>query len=35
MLNAPVKSESKAESTDVLKHVDQDRKHLIEAIIVR
>ena len=35
MLNAPVKSESKAESADVLKHVDEDRKMLIQAIIVR
>ena len=35
MLNAPVKSESKAESADVLKHVDDDRKMLIQAIIVR
>lgn len=35
MLNAPVKSESKAEVTDVLKTVDDDRKMLIQAIIVR
>lgn len=35
MLNAPVRAESKAESADVLKHVDEDRKLLIQAIIVR
>lgn len=35
MLNAPIKSESKAESADVMKHVDEDRKMLIQAVIVR
>ncbi|KAI5475829.1 hypothetical protein MNV49_000793 [Pseudohyphozyma bogoriensis] len=35
MLNAPIKSEVKAESADVLKHVDEDRKMLIQAVIVR
>lgn len=35
MLNAPVKSEAKAESADVMKHVDEDRKMLIQATIVR
>lgn len=35
MLNAPVKSEAKAETADVLKHVDEDRKMLIQAVIVR
>merc|ERR1711939_388793 len=34
-LNLQVKSESKAESADVMKHVDEDRKLLIQAIIVR
>ncbi|KAM0789674.1 hypothetical protein ACM66B_006536 [Microbotryomycetes sp. NB124-2] len=35
-LNAPLsKSEAKAESADVMKHVDEDRKMLIQAIIVR
>lgn len=35
MLNAPVKAESKAESADLMKHVDEDRKMLIQAVIVR
>ncbi|KAK4051653.1 ubiquitin ligase (cullin) of SCF [Microbotryomycetes sp. JL201] len=35
-LNAPLsRSEVKAESADVMKHVDEDRKMLIQAIIVR
>ena len=34
-LNTPVKSEVKAESQDVLKTVDEDRKLLIQAVIVR
>lgn len=35
MLNAPVKAETKAESADLMKHVDEDRKMLIQAVIVR
>lgn len=35
MLNAPVKAESKSESSDILKHVDEDRKMYIQASIVR
>lgn len=34
-LNQPIKSEVKAESTDVLKTVDEDRKYAIQATIVR
>lgn len=34
-INMPVKSEAKAESADVMKHVDEDRKLLIQAVIVR
>ncbi|KAH9447493.1 hypothetical protein Pst134EB_021510 [Puccinia striiformis f. sp. tritici] len=34
-LNAPVKAEQKAESADVMKTVDEDRKLLIQAVIVR
>lgn len=35
MLNAAIKAESKAESADVLKHVEGDRKLVIQATIVR
>lgn len=31
----PIKAEVKAESTDVLKTVDEDRKYVIQATIVR
>lgn len=31
----PIKAEQKAESTDVLKTVDEDRKYVIQATIVR
>lgn len=34
-LNAPIKAEQKTESADVMKHVDEDRKMLIQATIVR
>ncbi|SCZ98135.1 BZ3500_MvSof-1268-A1-R1_Chr3-3g06598 [Microbotryum saponariae] len=34
-LNAPIKAEQKTESADVMKHVDDDRKMLIQATIVR
>jgi len=34
-LNQPIKSEVKAESSDVLKTVDEDRKFAIQASIVR
>jgi cullin 1 len=34
-LNLPIKAETKAESTDVLKTVDEDRKYVIQATIVR
>ncbi|TDL23149.1 Cullin-domain-containing protein [Rickenella mellea] len=34
-LNQPIKAEVKAESTDVLKTVDDDRKYVIQATIVR
>jgi len=34
-LNTPVKSESKADTTEVLKAVDDDRKFVIQATIVR
>ncbi|KAI0786858.1 Cullin-domain-containing protein [Abortiporus biennis] len=34
-LNTPIKAEQKAEATDVLKTVDEDRKYVIQATIVR
>jgi len=34
-LNQPIKAEQKAESSDVLKAVDEDRKYVIQATIVR
>ena len=34
-LNQPIKAEVKAESTDVMKTVDEDRKYAIQATIVR
>jgi len=34
-LNLPIKAEAKAESSDVLKTVDEDRKYVIQATIVR
>ncbi|EKM79404.1 hypothetical protein AGABI1DRAFT_120802 [Agaricus bisporus var. burnettii JB137-S8] len=34
-LNLPIKSETKAETTEVLKIVDEDRKYVIQATIVR
>ncbi|KAI0317673.1 Cullin-domain-containing protein [Amylostereum chailletii] len=34
-LNQPIKAEAKAESNDVLKTVDEDRKYVIQATIVR
>jgi cullin 1 len=34
-LNQPIKAEVKAESSDVLKRVDEDRKYVIQATIVR
>lgn len=34
-LNMPVKSESKAEAADVMKTVDEDRRLVIQATIVR
>jgi cullin 1 len=34
-LNLPIKAEVKAESADVLKNVDEDRKYVIQATIVR
>ncbi|KAF9000248.1 ubiquitin-protein ligase [Cyathus striatus] len=34
-LNLPIKAEVKAESSDVLKAVDEDRKYVIQATIVR
>ena len=34
-LNQPIKAEVKAESSDVLKAVDEDRKYVIQATIVR
>lgn len=35
MLNTPVRSEVKQEAADTLKHVDEDRKMVIQAVIVR
>ncbi|KAG5648294.1 hypothetical protein DXG03_004866 [Asterophora parasitica] len=34
-LNLPIKAETKAETSDVLKTVDEDRKYVIQATIVR
>ncbi|CAH7668213.1 Cullin 1 [Phakopsora pachyrhizi] len=34
-LNAPIKAEQKAESADLMKTVDEDRRLLIQAVIVR
>jgi len=34
-LNLPIKAEVKGETTDVLKAVDEDRKYVIQATIVR
>jgi cullin 1 len=34
-LNLPIKAEVKAESAEVLKAVDEDRKYVIQATIVR
>jgi len=34
-LNVPVRSEAKAEAADVMKTVDEDRKLVMQAIIVR
>lgn len=34
-LNMPIKSETKAENAQLLKDVDEDRKFLIQATIVR
>jgi len=34
-LNQPIKAEVKAESSDVLKTVDEDRKYVIQATVVR
>ncbi|KAG6824135.1 hypothetical protein H0H93_002528 [Arthromyces matolae] len=34
-LNLPIKADVKAESADVLKAVDEDRKYVIQATIVR
>ncbi|KAF5338983.1 hypothetical protein D9611_008772 [Ephemerocybe angulata] len=34
-LNQPIKAETRAESTEVLKTVDEDRKYVIQATIVR
>ncbi|KAG9124416.1 hypothetical protein FRC07_011702, partial [Ceratobasidium sp. 392] len=34
-LNQPIKAEVKQESSDVLKTVDEDRKYVIQATIVR
>ena len=34
-LNLPIKAEVKAESADVLKAVDEDRKYVIQATVVR
>lgn len=34
-LNLPIKAEVKADTADVLKTVDEDRKYVIQATIVR
>ena len=34
-LNQPIKAEVKAESSEVMKTVDEDRKYVIQATIVR
>jgi cullin 1 len=34
-LNQPIKAEVKAETSDVMKSVDEDRKYVIQATIVR
>jgi cullin 1 len=34
-LNLPIKAEVKAEASDVMKSVDEDRKFVIQATIVR
>jgi cullin 1 len=34
-LNQPIKAEVEAESGDVLRRVDEDRKYVIQATIVR
>jgi cullin 1 len=34
-LNLPIKAEVKAETNDVMKTVDEDRKYVIQATIVR
>jgi len=34
-LNRPIKAEVKAESSEALKTIDDDRKHVIQATIVR
>ena len=34
-LNQPIKSDTKAETTEVMKTVDEDRKYVIQATIVR
>jgi len=34
-LNQPIKAEVKAETAEVLKNVDEDRKYVIQATIVR
>ncbi|KAJ7907748.1 cullin-1, partial [Mycena leptocephala] len=34
-LNLPIEAELKAEARDVLKAVDEDRKYVIQAVIVR
>jgi cullin 1 len=34
-LNLPTKTEAKVESSDVLKAVDENRKYVIQATIVR
>lgn len=34
-INMPIKSEAKAESADVMKHVDEDRKLLIQVSLMR
>lgn len=35
MLNVPMKSEQKTESNDVMRTVDEDRRMLLQATIVR